>query len=801
MNDTPICPCGAFEHPKTIANPSGRDNIAYRSGDYTTFRHALLLSRPGETELANWRPGGQGDLALQMVEWWAYLADILTFYNERIANQSYLRTADLPESVQRLIRLLGYRPRPGIGATGVLAALLNGAAPFTLPQGLQLQSKPGPGKQPQLFELNADTPVQLPDAVAAEAAPNSALFDNNSSVLVKGVITGLKQDDPLLLLEKKWQGQNKNYALVTVKELTPEKDLRGRTNTRIKFNESLAALASARAKDYRLLKSAQSAHVWQYPTNHVIQSQQVDLEAITRGIKVGDPVLFEIPDSPSPKQLVSITGYTEDVWYANAPDPANPQKPPSPDTKIPPIPIPHTRISFHALTGISDSLTERASVQVHYAWQDAGQLLETPATAFSTASATLHAVPPALFPPDNHPVLLEDANGAGVPATAIVNADGQSLSLIDLPEPAVTLTPPLRVLFNLLSVSRGKIVVNEILGSGDASVAGQEFVLQQSPLTYLPGGAPTAGDSYHSTLRIGVDGIEWQEVASFYNQAPDARVFVTREDENNKTHVLFGDGVNGARLPSGGNNVSASYRYGSGADAPAAGTLTIIQQPQPGLKAIRNPVPVGGGADPDPPQKIRRYAPQSVLTFGRAVSADDYETIAVQTPGVARAKSYWTFDPDEQRTLVALYVGDDANAVNAAKRALARAGDPNRPARIRQAAVIPTRLNLTLRIDPSYTPAAIATAVTEALADPDSGLLGIGVMRIGQVIFQSQLLAACLRLPGVLAVHGLQLQANREEEAGFTVETGPRYDPGQGGFFQLQPKDLTLTREIAADGR
>src|SRR5579864_2628830 len=111
-------PCDVLVQPQVIFNPPGRNTIAYRVGEYLAFRRALLQALPGEAELATWRPSAQGDLALQMMEWWAYLADILTFYNERIANQDYLRTADLPESVGRLIRVLGYRPRPGIGATG-----------------------------------------------------------------------------------------------------------------------------------------------------------------------------------------------------------------------------------------------------------------------------------------------------------------------------------------------------------------------------------------------------------------------------------------------------------------------------------------------------------------------------------------------------------------------------------------------------------------------------------------------------------------------------------------------------------
>ena len=75
---------------------------------------------------------------------------------------------------------------------------------------------------------------------------------------------------------------------------------------------------------------------------------------------------------------------------------------------------------------------------------------------------------------------------------------------------------------------------------------------------------------------------------------------MTREDEQGQTHVVFGDGKNGARLPTGVNNVVASYRYGSGAAVPAAGSLTVVLKPQPGLRSIKNPVAVGGGSRPGP---------------------------------------------------------------------------------------------------------------------------------------------------------------------------------------------------------
>jgi phage-related baseplate assembly protein len=240
--------------------------------------------------------------------------------------------------------------------------------------------------------------------------------------------------------------------------------------------------------------------------------------------------------------------------------------------------------------------------------------------------------------------------------------------------------------------------------------------------------------------------------------------------------------------------VIANYRYGSGADAPDPGTLTVILNPIPGVRSIRNPVPVGGGADPDPAGQIRQYAPQSVLTFGRAVSGDDYETIAAQAPGVARARAYWSFDPDEQRTIVTVYVGDDAAALDSTRAALALAHDPNRPLNVRLAKPVPAQLTLTLRIDASYDPAPVVAAATAALIDPDSGLFGTAHVRIGASIFESQIYDACLSVPGTLAVHHLQFTSSVTTPGSF------RFDPGEAGFFQLPATALTLHQEIANAG-
>lgn len=798
MSDSPICPCDGFTHPAVLFNPPGQDAIAYRVGDYITFRRALLQSLVNENELTQWRPGAKRDLALQLVEWWAYLADILTFYNERIANETYLRTADLPESVQGLIQILGYRPRPGIGARGVVAALINSPKLFTLPQGFQIQSKPGPGKQPQIFELDVDTQIQILDAIAAEPLPNLNL--DSSNVLLKGSVTTVKVGDEVILLKRNWNGTDNHYALATVQVVQLEKDPHGNTNTFLGLTLQQSGIpAGAQVQDYRLLRSNQSVHLYLYKTDHAIASDHLHLESIQRDIKVGDPLLLENPAQTPKHRLVSVTKYTEFLWYANTPSTADPTQPPDANTE-PAVPILHTRPYINPLFSTSLATqwdTDRDKILVRLNWQEVGQLIAKPKETFDGTPPTLKITKSVQLLAANSsvPLLVEDTESRGISAKGSLGITSDLFNLSALPLSSFSLKSPLSLLFNRLSVSRGQTVTNEILGSGNASLAGQEFILKKAPLTYLLNPESTSGKDYKSTLRVWVNDIEWQEVPSFYGQPADARVFVTREDVEQNTHVLFGDWVNGAGLPTGSNNVVATYRYGSGQEAPDAGTLNVIVKPYPNLKAIRNPVVVDGGADPDPPEQIRRYAPRSVLTFDRAVSGDDYETIAAQAPGVARARAYWTWDDDEQRSLVVIYVGDDASAVTAANTALRNAADPNRPVLVKRAIAIPIRLNLSVQIDPTYASAPVLLGVRTALLDPDRGLFGSNTVRIGQSVYQSQIFAACLQVSGVLAVHGLQFF--KDSGSGFALDIPYRHDPGEGKFYQLSTDQaLKVTPEV-----
>ncbi|MEO8716240.1 MAG: baseplate J/gp47 family protein, partial [Acetobacteraceae bacterium] len=498
-----------------------------------------------------------------------------------------------------------------------------------------------------------------------------------------------------------------------------------------------------------------------------------------------DWVLFTAPSLSLTPVLTQVTANIDIIWDATG----TTAKPTVPADPTHPLPVPHTQLTISpALPSAATWNSDAGGVSVFFDWIEVGRLKDQPSGAFTGAPPTLLAVQPATFRSGaNLKVLVQDSTGGGMSASGTSSGNG-TLSLGSLPAPVPALQPPFSVLYNLLPFSRGKTVANEVLGSGDATIAGQSFTLAKSPVTYLQKGA-----TYASTIAVTVDGQPWREVASFYAQTADARIFVTRENETGKTRVSFGDGVNGARLPSGGNNVVATYRVGAGAASPPAGKLTVIAQSFPGLKSVLNPVAVSGGADTDPPDQIRRYAPRSVLTFGRAVSVFDYEAIAAQAPGVTRARAAWSWDDARQRTAVTVYVGDDAGAVASAKSVLAAAGDPNRPVSVVLATPIPVFLILAIVVTPGMDTDAITAGVKSALADPDNGLFAPGTLRIGQPVFESQIEAACLSVAGTVAVI-----ASLFWTSGFIFgfpDPGPLHVPAEGAYYALTEHSLYVVTE------
>jgi len=782
MSSQPICPCDEFVHPAALHNRPGLAHVRYRVGDFRTFRHALLRPLAGEVELAAWRPNAQGDLLLQILEWWAYVADVLTFYNERSLNENLLATASLDASVRRLVKVLGYRPRPGIGGSASVGVLLTGNRPVTLPAGFRVESKPAPGKQPQTFETTQAFTLTPPDAVTAE--PPGVMAGPGGRLYLEGTVKSVQPGDILLLAVA---GAQQNAVMMTVQGVAEAKDASGRPYTEITPAGS-PAVPIADASGYRLLQSKRSSGLWKYPTTINLVASPLELEGVDRAVAAGQSMVLTAPGAGLAPVRLNVVGTTEKIWYTNGDGSSPPASP------TPPAGAPHTRVSWSA-SGVNTAAwnNEASRVKVLLDWQPAGTLRNAPASDYSGTPPLLVAAAGARFRVGNaQTLLIEDPDGEGVLATASVSAAApgrlQIASFAATPPPS--LKAPLRVLPNVIGMTRGKTVDREVLGVGNAA-PGQEFVLKKSPLTYLP-----AGDGYKSTLRVYVDGVEWHEAPSFYGLLPGAQVFVTYEDDEQKTHVQFGDWANGSGLPTGA-VVTATYRIESGADNLEPGSLSIISKPFPGVRAVRQPAEAGGGSDPDPREQIRRYAPRSVLTFGRVISADDYEAIAARAPGVTRVRSHFAWNAEEQRAGVSLYVGDTAAAVDSARNALRSSADPNRSVSVIAAARVRAALFLALRVEPGRVLEEMMASVRAALADPEAGLFGSRRTRIGESFYFSQLSEACLNVAGVRSVtYALFLLERPDPVTGIVWGVPPRVNASPHEYLAVEPEWVFLFPEV-----
>jgi hypothetical protein len=181
--------------------------------------------------------------------------------------------------------------------------------------------------------------------------------------------------------------------------------------------------------------------------------------------------------------------------------------------------------------------------------------------------------------------------------------------------------------------------VTEIMGNGSATTPNQSFTLRQSPLTYVQASTP---NGRKSTLTVRSNGVAWNEEPTLYDQPPTAQVYVIENQFDGTSDVIFGDGFEGATLPTGQNNIIGTYRIGSGsAGNVAPGDITTLLQRPLGVSGVINPQAATGGADPQSIDDVRTNAPQTVLTLGRAVSIADYQNFAATFAGIAEAYAIW----------------------------------------------------------------------------------------------------------------------------------------------------------------
>ena len=129
----------------------------------------------------------------------------------------------------------------------------------------------------------------------------------------------------------------------------------------------------------------------------------------------------------------------------------------------------------------------------------------------------------------------------------------------------------------------------------------------------------------------------WRSQQDLLNSDRFSRDFVVETEDNGKTYLRFGDDVLG-KQPEVGQRFQATYRVGNGTIGNVgAEAIAHIVTPIDGITNVRNPLPAGGGTEPEAIEKVRLEAPEAFRVQQRAVTEADYAAIAQRFRGVDRA--------------------------------------------------------------------------------------------------------------------------------------------------------------------
>ncbi len=353
---------------------------------------------------------------------------------------------------------------------------------------------------------------------------------------------------------------------------------------------------------------------------------------------------------------------------------------------------------------------------------------------------------------------------------------------------------------NIVPATQGQTVENEVLGSVDVQRDTRMFALKQKPLTYT---SPIdAEQNKPDTLLVQVNEVPWQQVMTFQELNSASRAYLLRQDSQGNSTLTFGDGDQGAHLPSGREHVKATYRYGSGAvgNVPANSLTTILKRP-PGIQKVTNPIAASGGLNPESKDDTRKNAPLHVQTTPRIVSLNDYFYFARAYAAKVEVKSLW----NGRRHIVYVTVAGTADApIEEGGEAYTRLYNdiathvvaPAQPVQIGvyelryfqlRAAVIIAAENMVRKDD-------ILAAVRQRLVDAFS----FEQRKLAQSVSAAEVIATMQGVAGVFAVRLDALYLMDETES---LQSLLEAKPGRLEGPTLRPAQLLVINAVGQQGR
>ncbi|NBD09003.1 putative baseplate assembly protein [Corallococcus silvisoli] len=759
--DCEACEDRGAAEPTPLYNRPGQPALAYRIGTHSGFFQRMLARLPGEFlpdgDFAGTRPlaelstRGTEDLSIALLDAWATASDVLTFYQERIANEGFLRTATERRSVLELARQIGYELKPGVAASTYLVFTVETApgAPTQVhvPEGVQVLSIPGQDARPQTFETTQ--PLEARAAWNVLKVPRTMpqpLMRGEHTLYLQGLQMGIQPGDALLLVgeERENAPGSEQWDLRWVKTVTRVTDPAepALSHTRVTWDAGLGSetprvdpadhprafvlrlrgnLFGYNAPSFKAMPDAtkalynpnyrpHDARFTQWPDFEIQTAVQgiIDLDREYPSILKGSWVALWKSKYVELYRVTDIQPWAREDFTLNA--------------KV-------TRLTFDTNEHLSYFPLRSTVVLAQSEELPVGEMPRTDPVEGDDIELdrAVEGLERGRVLIVEGRAALEQASGPGAWIREVVELD-RAETLVGGHTRLVlkkALTTPLEratvsIYANVVPSTHGE-TVREVLGGGDGSRVNQRFVLRKPPLTHVPAPTDTGGES---TLEVRVNGVRWEQVPTLFGQDPRAEVFMVRIQDDGSVVVTFGDGVSGARLPTGQENVTAVYRSGIGPEGEVdRGQLALLKVRPLGIREVTNPVAATGAAAPESRDEARDNAPASVLTLRRVVSLQDYEDFASTFAGIGKAQAADL--TNGERILVHVTVaGMDGEPVAADSQlflslveALREHHDPVRQFEVSSYERLFFAMEARLRLDARYLPEEVLGRAEAALRD------------------------------------------------------------------------------------
>jgi hypothetical protein len=242
--------------------PRSYAGVDLQARDFDSLLRALLDRLP---QLApGWQDRSEADLGMVLLELLAYAGDQLSYLQDRVALEGFLRTATQHESVRRLLRLVDYEMDPGCAGATTLLFEATGSAPLFLPRGFRVSTPaaPGSGAEAVVYETASDAVLHpaLGSVALAADAPSGA---DGLQAQVAANLSGTVQPGDRLLIE---QGDTREWLQVAAAVFGPVSTL--------SFTQPLAARYTA-AGDAAAGRPPARLHGNAVPATHGQSTQMV----------------------------------------------------------------------------------------------------------------------------------------------------------------------------------------------------------------------------------------------------------------------------------------------------------------------------------------------------------------------------------------------------------------------------------------------------------------------------------------------------------------------------------------------